>query len=213
MSITRRLIVRLKETLFKKPRIQWSQTDDESIIWRIPNESVPDVKNIGEIEVKEGQRAALYRGGVLATSFPPGVNRVVDDFDSAYLIDVTPKKRRVGIRAPDYPITKDNVSFGFSGDIIFRVMEDPTSIGNFISKIVSNKEDVSPRHISSWLRDGLLFQVFKELLADYTYEEFRSLDKLELDMNLETKLGFDLKDYGIEVISFEVKYYTEPKTF
>jgi hypothetical protein len=39
------------------------------------------------------------------------------------------------------------------------------------------------------------------------------MEKMELDMNLETKLGFELKEYGIEVHSFEIKYYTEPKHF
>ena len=103
------------------------------------------------------------------------------------------------------------MSFGFSGNLVFKVMEDPTSIGNFLTKIVGQKKEVTPNSVSLWLRDGLLFQVFKELIGKYEYEEFRDLDKVELDMNLESKLGFELKDYGIEINSVEIKYYTPPK--
>lgn len=213
MSITRRAFASLKQLLFKKPRISWNRIDEHSLIWKLPNETYPKMNKIGEIEVKQGQRVALYKTGVFQAIFPPGINKVVDDFDSAYFIDVTPTKYQIGIRAPNYPITKDKMSFGFSGNIIFRIMEDPTSIGNFLTKIVANQDEVTTRFISLWLRDGLLFQVFKEFLSDYEYEEFRGLEKMELDMNLETKLGFELKEYGIEVQSFEIRYYTEPKTF
>jgi membrane protease subunit (stomatin/prohibitin family) len=213
MSITRKIVVRLKEMLFSRQRISWSIKDDKHLVWRLPNETYPDIKNIGEIEVKQGERVALYQGGVFKTIFPPGINRVVDDFDSGYFVDVTPKKHQIGIRAPNYPITKDRKSFGFSGNIIFRVMEDPTSIGNFLTKVAGNQDEVTTGSISLWLRDGMLFQVFKELLSDYDYEEFRSLEKMELDLNLLTKLGFELKEYGLEVESFEVKHYTQPKTF
>jgi len=213
MSITRRVVVSLKQLLFKKSRISWNQTDEDRLIWKLPNETHPNINKIGEIKVKQGQRVALYKTGVLQAIFPPGINKVTDSFDSAYFVDVTPKKHPIGIRAPSYPLTKDKMSFGFSGNMIFRVMEDPTSIGNFLTKVVANQDEVRTRFISLWLRDGLLFQVFKEILFNYEYEEFRSLEKIELDMNLETKLGFELKEYGIEVLSFEIRYYTEPKTF
>jgi hypothetical protein len=181
------------------------------MIWSIPNEKYPNISNIGEIKVKEGQRAVIYNSGVFQTLFPPGTNRVLSEFDSAYFVDVTPKKQPIGIRAPNYPITRDGMSFGFSGNLVFKVMEDPTSIGNFLTKIVGQKKEVTPNFVSLWLRDGLLFQVFKELIGNYDYEEFRDLDKVELDMNLESKLGFELKDYGIEINSVEIKYYTPPK--
>ncbi|MHA1112501.1 MAG: SPFH domain-containing protein [Promethearchaeota archaeon] len=213
MSITRRVFEKLKKLLFKKPRISWNRIDEHNIIWKLPNETYPNTDNFGEIEVKQGQRVAVYKTGVFLATLPPGINKVENDFDSAYFIDVTPKKFPIGIRAPNYPITKDKMSFGFSGSIIFRIMEDPTSIGNFLTKIVANQDEVTTRYISLWLRDGLLFQVFKEILSDYDYAEFRGLEKMELDMTLETKLGFELKDYGLEVQSFEIRFYTEPKTF
>lgn len=213
MSITRRVFLKMKQKLFPKDRVIWNNDDEHNLIWKLPNEAYPKINKIGEIEVKEGQRVALYKKGVFQILFPPGVNKVLENFDSAYFIDVTPKKHPIGIRAPNYPITKDKLSLGFSGNIIFRIMEDPTSIGNFITKIVVNQDIVTTRSTSQWLRDGLLFQVFKEILGDYEYEAFRSMDKMELDMNLETKLGFELKEYGIEVNSFEIKYYTEPRYF
>jgi regulator of protease activity HflC (stomatin/prohibitin superfamily) len=213
LSITRRFIVWVKNRIIQKEQLSWSQEKKDDLIYKFPNEMTTKIDNIGEILVKQGQRVALYKSGVFQSVLQAGLNRITAEMDTIYFVDVTQKKHVIGIRAPDYPITKDNISFGFSGNIVFKIMEDPVSIGNFLTKIVTSKEEITTKSITLWLRDGLLFQVFKEIIKNYEYEEFQKVDKFELDMNIQTKLGFELNNYGIEVTSLEIKNYTPPKKF
>ena len=163
--------------------------------------------------VNEDERVAVYVAGNFRSLLAPGQHAVVDDFDSAVYVDVSPKIEKVGNRAPNYPITSDGKSFGCSGNIEFRVQEDQVAIGNFLSKLVGTNESYTPKKLANWLRDGLLFQVFKEIIKDYTYNEFIEMERMRLLMELEVKLGAELRSYGVEIVTLELRHFTPPRSF
>jgi len=214
VSITRDLFKGLKKKLTRQQKVEWTDRETtESMILRIPNKTTPDPRKISGFTVQQGERVALFQKGSFHSLLTPGSHEVNDEFDQAYYVDVTEKTQQIGIRAPEYPITSDGQSFGFSGNIVFRVMSDQVSVGSFITRLVDEQEQYEPVQLSMWLRDGLLFQVFKEIIKDHTYEEFRSLERLDLLMEIESRLGFELRDYGVEVVSLELKYFTPSKQY
>ncbi|MBN2335874.1 SPFH domain-containing protein [Candidatus Bathyarchaeota archaeon] len=163
--------------------------------------------------MNEDERVAVYVAGNFRSLLSPGQHPVVDDFDSAVYVDVSPRTEKVGIRAPNYPVTSDGKSFGCSGNIEFRVQEDQVAVGNFLSKLVGTDESYPPKTLANWLRDGLLFQVFKEIIKDYTYNEFIEMERMRLLMELEVKLGAELRGYGVEMVTLELRHFTPPKSF
>ena len=212
MSLTRDFIRTLKKSLFKKSTLSWEKKDD-SLIWRISSSTQPKINEVGKVVVRDGEIVALFNSGSFQGLLKTGQHPLSEDYDEVIFIDVTPKTQKIGIRAPDYPFTADSKSFGFSGNIVFKVQEDNASIGNFISKIVDKSTSLDPIDVTKWLRDGILFQVFKDLISNMRYDDFINMDRFNLMLELETRLGFELRDYGLEILSTEIKYFTPPRSF
>lgn len=202
-----------KQALARKSLEWYEKSEMGQIVWKVTSESDYDLGKLKEITVKQGERAALFKSGIFARLLTLGKSNVGDTFDTVYFVDVTPQTEKIGIRTPDYPITADKKSFGFSGNIVFKIMDDQVSIGSFITNLVEKDSILEPEGIARWLRDGLLFQVFKEIIKDYSYSEFMNVERLSLLIELESRLGAELRDYGLEIISLELMHYTPAKDF
>ena len=206
---------RLKKQAFARQSLEWfEKVEMRQIVWKVTSEIDYDLSKIKDITVKQGERVALFKSGIFTRLLTLGKStNISDTFDTVYFVDVAPQSEKIGIRAPDYPITSDNKSFGFSGNIVYKIMDDQVSIGNFITNLVEKDSILESKKIVRWLRDGLLFQVFKEILKDYSYSEFMNVERLSLLIELESRLGAELKDYGLEIISLELMHYTPAKEF
>lgn len=206
---------RLKKHALSRKSLEWSEKSEMGrIVWKVTSEDDYDINKIGDITVKQGERAVLFRSGILTRLLTPGKSTDVGEaFDTIYFVDVTPQTEQIGIRAPNYPITSDKKSFGFSGNIVLKIIDDQVSIGNFITNLAEKNSILEPQEIVRWLRDGLLFQVFKEIIRDYSYSEFMNVERLSLLIDLESRLGAELRDYGLEVISIELMNFTPVREF
>jgi regulator of protease activity HflC (stomatin/prohibitin superfamily) len=204
----------LKKKTLERKTLEWFEKNEKGkIVWKVTSEEEYVLKKVKYITVKQGERAALFNSGIFTRLLSPGKSIISGSFDTAYFLDITPQTNKVGIRAPDYPITSDEKSFGFSGNIILKIMDDRASIGNFITKIVEKYSILETKEIVRWLRDGLLFQVFKEIIREFSYTAFINVERLSLLIELESRLGAELRDYGLEVVSLELMHFTPARVF
>jgi len=207
-------VQRLKKHALKRKSLEWFEKGEMGqIVWKVTSEDDYDLNKVRDIIVKQGERAALFNSGVFTRILTPGKSTVSGSFDTVHFVDTTPHTEKIGVRAPDYPITSDKKSFGFSGNIVLKVRDDQVSIGNFITNVVEKNSILEPKEIVRWLRDGLLFQVFKEIIREYSYSEFMNVGRLSLLIELESRLGAELRDYGLEIISLELMHFTPAREF
>ena len=204
----------LKKKAFARKSLKCPEKGENGqIVWKVTSDETYDLNKVRDITVKQGERAALFYSGIFSKLLFPGKSEIGHSFDSVYFLDITPQTEKVGIRAPDHPITSDEKSFGFSGNIVLKIMADQVSIGNFITKLVEKNSFLETKEIVRWLRDGLLFQVFKEIIREYSYSEFIKVERLSLLFELESKLGAELRHYGLEVVSLELIDFTSARVF
>lgn len=205
MPFSDELIRSLMRKILRKDELVWE--DKNSVAFRVSEEVGQDIL------VKEGERVALYGAGSFHTILGSGSHEIESEVDELVFLDVSQQKEKFGIARPRYPITRDQLSLGFSGNLVFNIMEDRVSVGNFVEKILGEKGSITSSEIVTWLCDGLLFQILREIISGYTYAEFLNLDRRDLHIAIETKLGLDLSGYGLEVNSVEILYFTPPLRF
>ena len=213
MSFTRDLIKGAKSALRKKTTISWDRDSHEpaELIWRLPNVEHKNVNAIDKLVVKEFERVALFKAGVFSGVLAQGEHKLLSDVDEIIFVDTSPKTQIYGIRKSQGLITNDKFRFGFSGKITFRVKEDNVDIGNFLTKIVSSRNSLNERYLIRWLREGPLLAVFREIVKNLTFEQFRTMNRRKLNMETEAKLGTELSIYGIELTSNTIMYFTAPQ--
>ncbi|HUS78447.1 MAG TPA: SPFH domain-containing protein [Patescibacteria group bacterium] len=198
---------------FRRPRtVSWERQEDLSpMIWRLPDEGHPDVGSINRVMLREHEKAALYKAGTYDNVFSQGEHDLPKDIDEVVFVDISPRTRPFGIPRFQGPETKDGLRFGFSGRVTFRVNEDVVDVANFVNKVVSGRASVSDEDIVGWMREGPLKSVFKDIVKERTYEEFRHMDRDEMMMELEAKLGMELSDNGMELLSIEILNFSDPE--
>ncbi|MBL7169148.1 SPFH domain-containing protein [Candidatus Bathyarchaeota archaeon] len=212
MSITRKIVDGVKGKFKSTRSISWQRGEGESqgVIWRLPNEVYPNVKSMAEIVANEYERAALYISGTYSSVLSQGRHDIPKGVDEVIFVDTAPRDMPFGIPRSKGPLTKDGARFGFSGKITCRVGDSSLDIGKFLTKIVASRKTISYEELVAWLRDGPLNSVFQDIAKNYDYPEFITIDRDELLMELEAKLGPELYDNGIELVSLEITNFTEP---
>ena len=208
MSFTREIIKKLKKTVKQKKTLSWKNKN--SLSREFPNNEMINLDKITEIEVGNNECAACYSSSKFTNLLRTGLYERPDSVDKVIFLDTSVNRVKFGIRAPNYPITLDKMSFGFSGIISFKIMDESVAVGNFVSKILKQNEDYTSKELMRWLRDGPLFTAFRDLIKDLTYSEFIKTRKDDLIIELETRIGYELMDYGLELVSLDIINYTNP---
>ena len=206
MSFTTSILRSIKRMIFPMKVVSWNreQEEVENLIWRIPDENYPDVDDIDQVLIKETERVAIFNQGTFKDTLAQGKHDIFENVDEIIFLDVSPKTLPFGIPRSQGPLTKDNRRIGFSGNISFSIQENPVSIGSFITKYANGKKSITSDDFLAWLRTGPLHSVFRDILRDLTGEEFQGMDKLDLLMELESKLGAELNDIGVEIDNLEI---------
>lgn len=104
------------------------------------------LKPITKIQVGNDECASCYTGNSFSGLFRTGTH-LSENIDKVVFVDTSTRKEKFGIRAPNYPITLDKMSFGFSGNISFKILDENAAIASFISNIVQGKQDFNSKDI------------------------------------------------------------------
>lgn len=211
MSFTQDLFKKIKKAITPKKTL--SMQENTCIVKEYPDNSVKSLKKITKLMVGNDECVSCYYENSFTGLLRTGTHDLSDNIDKVVFINASVQKEKFGIRAPNYPITSDKKSFGFSGTISFKILEENAAVVNFLSRIVQNKPDYTSKDIMRWLRDGPVFSAFKEILGAQTYDEFYKTPKIDLIIELESRIGYELMDYGIELVSLDILNYTEPVQF
>lgn len=211
MAFTQDLLKRIKKAITPKKTLSWEEKN--SILKEYPDNTVKSLKKITKIQVGNDECVSCYTGNSFTGLLRTGTHDLSDKVDKIIFINTSVQKEKFGIRAPNYPITADKKSFGFSGNISFKILEENAAVANFLSRIVQNKPDYTSKEVMRWLRDGPVFTAFKEILGSLTYDEFIKTQKIDLIIELESRIGYELMDYGVELVALEIMNYTEPVQF
>ena len=167
---TRDIYNRLQDSIRRQKILHWSK-DADDVSWRLPNDDFPSLRSVKEVIIAENERVALFQQGSFLTILRPGKRELDERADELFFIDVSEKTGNIGFKKKDHPLTTNNQSFGFSGSVTFKVLEDNASIGGYVESIGMDHSDVNVRLIINTLREGILFQAFREILLNYTYDE------------------------------------------
>ena len=210
MSFTRDVIRGLKNALTKKQTIEWKHelSKKSELIWRLPNEKYKNIKDIDILIVKEYERAALIQSGFLKNVLTQGSHTLPINTDEIIYIDISPQTRPFGVPKSSGLLTKDQSRIGFSGNISFKIKEDNVDIGNFITKIVSHANSLPCNQLIKWLREGPIYIALRDVIKDRTFDQFLKIGSEELQLELESKIGFNLTSYGIELLSINITNFT-----
>lgn len=208
MSFTRNIIRMLKKATTPRKTLSWDEK--KSIVKVYPDDELKSLKKITTVQVSNEECVSCYTGNSFTGLLRTGTHDLSDNIDKIIFIDTSVQKEKFGIRAPNYPITLDGQSFGFSGNIAFKILDENTAISGFLANIVKEKKDYSSKEVMRWLRDGIFFTVFKEILETQTYKEFIGTERTDMMIELESRIGYELMDYGIELVSLEILNYTDP---
>lgn len=200
--------------LFKKKVVSWVHDPNKlgDIVWRIPNDAYPKVKDVNGIIVKEFERAVFFKGGTLQSVLPSGKHLIPKDVDEVVWVDTSPKPHPYGI--PNYrgPITMDNFQIGFSGTITLRVNGDrEEDVAKFLTRITAGRQCFTCEQLVDWLREGPLTSVFRDTVNKFTHEQFMRLEREEIISHVKAKLVTELSRYGLELISIDITGVTAPK--
>lgn len=206
MSFTTNILRSIKRMFFPLTVLSWNreEEDTENLIWRLPDENYPDIDDVDQVLVKETERVAIFNQGTFKDTLAQGKHDIFENVDEIIFLDVSPKTLPFGIPRSQGPLTKDNKRVGFSGKISFSIQENPVSIGSFLTKYANGKKEITSEEFITWLRTGPLLGVFRDILRDITGEEFQGMDKFDILMELESKLGAELNVIGVEIDDLEI---------
>ena len=206
MSFTTSILRSIKRMFFPMKIVSWNrdQEEAENLIWRIPDDLYPDVNDIDQVLIKETERVAIFNQGSFKDTLAQGKHDIFENVDEIIFLDVSPKTLPFGIPRSQGPLTKDNKRVGFSGKISFSIQENPVSIGSFLTNYANGKKGITSEEFVTWLRTGPLLSVFRDILRDVTGDEFQGMDKFDILMELESKLGAELNVIGVEIDDLEI---------
>ena len=211
MGFTQDFLKRMKKAITPKKTLSW--VEKNAILKEYPDYTVKSLSKITKIQVGTDECVSCFTSNSFSGLLRTGTHDLSDNIDKVVFINASVQKEKFGIRAPNYPITADKKSFGFSGTMSFKILEENAAIANFLSRIVQSKPDYTSKDVVRWLRDGPVFTAFKEILGAQTYDEFYKTPKIDLIIELESRIGYELMDYGIELVSLEIMNYTDPVQF
>lgn len=190
--------------------LSWS---DKTVLVKKFSDEKETLKPFNDILVGSDQCVACYSSNRFSNLLRTGVHSLPDDVDKVFFIDTSVYREKFGLRAPKHPITIDKKSFGCSGYVSFKIIDENVAVGNFINKIYSHMEYGNPKEVMRWLRDGVLLTAFQDIVKDQTCDDFLNKEKDGVVFEFESRIGYELMDYGLELVSLDIQNFSKPRQF
>ncbi len=201
--------------LFKKKTLNWNRNpaSPTELVWRIPNDEYPKISSVGEVEIKEFEKAVFYKGGAMESVQPSGKHSLPKGTTEVILVDISPRQELFGIPRNHGPVTKDGYQFGVSGALTLRVNGDmEKNVAQFLTRVVAANKTFTREQLVNWLRDGPLASVLRDISKDLTYSEFVRMNREEFArQQVRPRLFNELYRYGLDLLSIDVTGVTEPQ--
>jgi uncharacterized membrane protein YqiK len=188
----------------KKVVVEWRITENDSMIWRVPNSVYPEMKKIKAVSVKEFERVAFVGKGRIISVIKSGEHILSKGIQEIIWVNISPKTLPFGIAKHRKLLTKDQCEIGLSGMLTLKVGDTEGDIKKFITKIVGTKSSLGYDEIIEWLRGGPLISVFRAFLSKVTRDEFIRLERNKIADNVGSRLTNELSRHGLEIISLDI---------
>jgi regulator of protease activity HflC (stomatin/prohibitin superfamily) len=189
----------------------WSHERFPGVVWGVPNEDIPSLKDYEKFVVAPFERCFRVRSGGI-TEVSAGTHKLEDE----------DKKPGCAIywclvdRVWDVPFavprvmglyTSDNVNIGFHGSVEFKIT-DPLS---FLNSLVAERRTYTGGELKEWISERVV-SASRELVKNYGSEELhrREMGKAYINAVITASIFDELQTYGVEFLNIRIEGITPP---
>ena len=191
--------------------LSWSHEEFPGVVWRVPNEAVPSLRDYDEFAVRHFERCFRVRDGKLV-EVPAGIHRVEDEDrgpGGAIYWCLVEKVWELPFAVPRVKglYTKDGVNIGFHGSVEFKIT-DPLS---FLSSLVAERHAYSGDELKEWISERVA-SASRELVRRHDAEELhkREMGKARINAIITSSIFDELEIYGVEFLKIRIDGIVPP---
>jgi len=180
------------------------ENEDKSLIYRIPNDLIPDMKKVERFAVKDYERALVYQSGQFTSLLTGGIYELEKKhrnsateiiFVEFGLIEFT-----WGIPYFQNALsTLESLPVGANGTIKLKI-SDP---GAFIQKIVTSNVIYSVNSLKKFI-SSLLITSLRDIFKIYSLKNLIQANRDDLRAMIQVKISKEFRLYGLELIAIDI---------
>ena len=187
--------------------IVWERSDsteNRSLVYRIPNNKIPDMRKVEKFGVRDYERALVFNSGQLTSILEGGV----------YEIEKAHRNTATEIVFVDNGIfdfswgipffqsmimTSEMIKVGMNGSLKLKVVD----YSAFIQKVVAYKKDFTDEVVKEFIT-SLLVTSLRDIVKKYTLKNLVQSNREDIKALSVTKVSQEFKLYGLELISNDI---------